>query len=202
MKRVLLAALLKVELPGHAACLVDGGTLGFGGDTYTSADSVLGVPEGFEALEEGVGEEAPAAAITFILPDATASATVNSPSIVDSRVRLWLADVDPDTGLVIGTPDQLADWLVDYPSIEIDGGVRRLTLNCVSHAQRLFETNLGNSLSPKFHERIYPGEFGLRNATGVARAVPWAAASPPRGTAQVTGGGGGSGVKYQRGILE
>lgn len=182
MDSVMLAALLKVELPGHSACLIDGGTLSWGGDSYAPSDSVLGVPEGYEALTEGVGDEAPAGAITFILPDSTASASVNSASIVDSRVRLWLAEVDRETGQVVGTPDSMADWLVDYPSIAIQNGVRRLTLNCVSHAQRLFELNLGNVLSPKFHERIYPGEWGLRNAVGVSTAVPWGAASGPRGT--------------------
>lgn len=200
MQEILLAALLKVELPGHTACLVDGGTLGFGADTYISSDDVLGVPEGFEALSEGVGDEAPAGALTFILPDATASSSVNTAAIADSRIRIWTAEVDADTGLIIGTPDNLADWLVDYPEIEIDQGVRRLTLNCVSHAQRLFETSLGNSLSPKFHERIYPGEFGFRNAVGVATAVPWGAASAPRGssTANMPSAFDPTGKRFQR----
>lgn len=188
MDSVMLAALLKVELPGHSACLIDGGTLGWNGDSYAPTDSVLGVPESYEALTEGVGDEAPAGAITFILPDSTASASVNSAAIVDSRVRLWLAEVDSETGALVGAPDSLADWLVDYPSIAIERGVRRLTLNCVSHAQRLFDLNLGNVLSPKFHERIYPGEWGLRNAAGVSIAVPWGAASGPRGTTNDYGG--------------
>lgn len=182
MQSVLLAALLKVELPGHSACLVDGGTISWGGDLYAPVDSVLGFPEGYESLTEGAGDEAPAGAITFLLPDGTSSASVNSATISDSRVRLWLAEVDPDSGAVIGTPDSLADWLVDYPSVSIEDGVRRLTLHCVSHAQRLFELNLGNVLGPKFHERVYPGEWGLRNAVGVSIAVPWGAAGAPRGT--------------------
>jgi hypothetical protein len=191
MQRILLAALIKVELPGHTACLIDGGTLTFAGDIYLSSDSLLGVAEGVEALSEGAGDEAPAGALTFILPDTTPSSSVNTPAIVDSRVRLWLAEVGMDTGAVIGTPDNMADWMVDYPEISIEQGVRRLTLNCVSQGQRLFNINMGNSLSPKFHERIYPGEFGFRNAVGVPTAVPWGAASAPRGASSQ-----GSGAEF------
>ncbi|UYY77799.1 hypothetical protein [Sphingomonas sp. R1] len=182
MQNVLLAALLKVELPGHTACLIDGGTLTWNGDSYAPRDAVLGVAEGFESLIEGVGDEAPAGAIAFLLPDSTASASVNGSGIVDSRVRLWVAEVDADAGTVIGAPDSVADWLVDFPSLSIENGVRRLTLNCVSHAQRLFDLELGNVLGPKFHERIYPGEWGLRNAVGASISIPWGAASGPRGT--------------------
>jgi hypothetical protein len=182
VERVLLAALLKVELPGYTACLVDGGTVAWGGDTYTSRDPVLGVPDAFEQLSEGVGDQAPAASITFILPNDANPATANSQQLCDSRVRLWIAELDTDAGTVIGTPTQVADWLVDYPEIATENGVRRVTFALVSHGERLFELNLGNTLTSRFHQRIYPGELGLDNAAGVATSVAWGAASAPRGT--------------------
>ncbi len=187
---IMLAALLRVDLPGHTALLCDGGTLQVGVNTYTSRDSVLGVPESFEALSEGVGDEAPAGAITFIPADNALSTALNSPQIAGSRVRIWVAEVDQTTGLVIGTPDSLADWIVDFPSMSNGKNGRRLTLNCVTTSEAMFEVNLGNSLSSAFHKRLYPGETGLDNASGVSTSVAWGAASAPRG---VSGGGGYNG---------
>jgi hypothetical protein len=193
---IMLAALLRVDLPNHSAFFVDGGTLQVGGDLYLPRDSVLGVPESFEALSEGVGDEAPAGAITFIPPDGVSSSSLNSPNNAGSRVRIWLAEVDQETGAVIGSPDPMADWIVDYPEMSNGKQGRRLTLNCVTTSEAMFERNLGNSLSPAFHKRMYPGETGLDNASGVATSVAWGAASAPRGTSSVgssssnVGGGG------------
>ncbi|HEX8415315.1 MAG TPA: hypothetical protein VF637_15750 [Sphingomicrobium sp.] len=192
---IMLAALLRVDLPSHSAFLIDGGVLKVGADTYTTRDSVLGVPESFESLTEGVGDEAPSGAITFIPPDNVSSSTLNSPLITGSRVRIWVAEVDPQTGLVLGTPDPMADWIVDFPSISNGRNGRRLTLNCVTTSDAMFEINLGNSLSPAFHKRLYPGETGLDNASGVATSVAWGAASAPRGSNSSSGYGGGTQVQ-------
>ncbi len=180
---IMLAPMLRVDLPGHSAFLIDGGTLKVGDDTYGSRDAVLGVPESFEALSEGVGDEAPSGSITFIPPDNVSSIVLNSPANVGARVRLWIAEVHPDLGTVIGTPQSLADWIVEYPFLSTGRKGRRLTLNCVSLGDALFELDLGNSLSPAFHKRIYPGETGLDNASGVQTTVAWGAASAPRGSA-------------------
>jgi hypothetical protein len=192
VRRILIAGLLKLELPGHTVLLADGGgTVPWNGDTFGLRDSVLGVLSGFEALQEGIGDEAPAAALTFLLPDATAASAVNTGAVQNSRCRLWLSEIDADTGLLIGTPSQEADWIVDYTALSLDQGKRELEIGFVSSGDRFFQRDRGNSLAPAFHRGVHPGEAGLDNASGVATSLAWGAASPPRG---VSGGGalGGS----------
>lgn len=181
-QRILLAGLLKVELPGYTARLCDGGTVTFGGEVYTSRDAVLGVLDSAEALTEGVGDEAPAASLTFLPPDTASASVLNAASTQGARVRAWIVEVNADTGLVIGTGEQLGDWIVDYPSLTLGTGKRQLELACVSGGDRLFQIDRGNSLSPTFHRSIYPGESGLDQASGVSSTFAWGAASPARGT--------------------
>lgn len=183
MRRILIAGLLKLELPARAVLLSDaGGTVTFAGDRYGARDALLGVLAGFESLQEGVGDEAPAAALTFLLPDATAAASVNTGAVQNSRCRLWLAEIDADTGLLIGTPSQEADWIVDYTALSLDQGKRELEIGFVSSGDRFFQRDRGNSLTPAFHRGVHPGEAGLDNASGVATSVAWGATSQPRGT--------------------
>ena len=183
MDRILLAALLRIDLPGHSVRLVDGGSLPWGVDVYSSEDSLLGVPKGFVALREGVGARAPAGVLTFLTPDAAQvpSSTLMNPAWQFARIRTYIAEVDPDTGTVTGEPDQQSDWLIDQPVLRFPPGGRELDLVCISHWQRLFEIDRGNSLSPSFHKSLYAGETGLDNGSGVETNFPWAAAQAPRG---------------------
>lgn len=186
MTAVYLAAIIKIELPDHTALISDGGTVEVDSESYVSDDAVLGPVAGFESLSEGVGDEAPAGVLSFLPPDGVASADLRDPTIQGSRVRVSIVEIDPDTGEPTDDPEQLADWIVDYPELAFEEDGRRLDLNCVSNAERLFQVNQGNFLSPTFHQRIWPGETGLRNASGVSRSVAWGTASPPRGTSSST----------------
>jgi hypothetical protein len=183
--RIMLAGLLRIELPGHDARLSDGGAVTVAGETYRARDARLGVVDGLEALTEGVADEAPAALLRFLPPDDVAAATLNDPAQAGSRVRLWTVEVDAETGAPIGAPEQEADWIVDFPALTIGIGERALELACVSGGDRLFQRDRGNSLAPNFHRSIFAGEAGLDNASGVETAVPWGAPSPARG---VSGG--------------
>lgn len=182
-QRILLAGLLKVELPGHVARLCDGGAVTFAGEAYAARDSLLGVIDRLDVPSEGVGDEAPSGSLIFLPPDDAPAATLNAAANVGARVRLWLAEIDAETGLIVGTPEQQADWIVDYTAITLASGKRELELSCVSSGDRFFQTDRGNSLSPTFHRGIHPGEAGLDNASGVETTVAWGAAAQPRGQA-------------------
>jgi hypothetical protein len=58
----------------------------------------------------------------------------------------------------------------------------------VSRLERLFSINEGNSLSPRFHKTVWPGELGEDNATGVGVAVAWGVEGAPRGSTYSGGG--------------
>jgi hypothetical protein len=180
-QRVRLALLMRVDLDDHPARMTDGGVVDWDGHLWRARDSVLGVPIGFESLEEGVATSLPAGTFTFTPTDATPSSVLNDPGLAGRRVRCWLAEIDVDTGAVTGVPEQLIDWMIDYPEIEVDEDGRTHLLNCVSNLQWLMMRDQGNSLSPSFHERIHPGEKGLRNGSGITTSFAWGAPSPPRG---------------------
>lgn len=188
IRRVRLSGLVRVDLPDRTALMTDGGMVPWGGDIYRQRDPFFGVIEQLESLNEGVGREAPAAVLSF-LPPADVLA-VDLLSVMDGRIRVWIAEVDDNTGLPIGTPTQMADWIVDFPRLLINKGRRALEVGAVGSGERLFELDRGNSLSPQFHRGVHPGEAGLDNASGVATAVPWGAPSAPRGFASVGGGFG------------
>lgn len=192
--RIMIAAVMEATLPGHTARISDGGVVVVDAETYASEDSVLGVPIAFESLNEGVGDEAPVAAITFNPPGSVASADLNDPALANSRIRISIVEIDEDDGTQVGDVEQVADLIVDNPSLRFENNARQLEFACVSNAERLFLVNQGNSLSPSFHEQIWPGEKGLTNASGVSRSVAWGAAAAPRGSSTgVAGGGGGGG---------
>ncbi len=189
MDRVLLIGLMKMELPGRVVLLCDGGFVRWGGELYLGEDPDFGTLAGFEALSEGVGDEAPAGALTMLPRSTAAAATLSRPGYQNSRIRLWLAEIDEASGAVIGTPDLQADWQLDRTTLRLALGYRELEMGCVTRSQRLLARNEGNVLSSAFHSRIFPGERGHDNATGLEANFAWGAASPPRGiSASLTNG--------------
>lgn len=183
MQTVLLSGLLKLELPGRDLLLCDGGFVRWGDDLYVSRDDEFGLLAGFDALTEGVGDEAPAGSLTLAPPSTAAAATLSQPGYQGARLRMWIAEIDPATGLIVGTPDAMVDWQLDQTRLRIGRGTRQLEMGCVTRAQRLMLRNEGNVLSTTFHAGIYKNEAGLNNATGLTIDVAWGVAAAPRGTA-------------------
>lgn len=195
MERIMLAGLVKLELPGHTVLLCDGGTLTFAGEVYSSIDPLFGTIASIEPFAEGVGDAAPASTIAFAPPEGSDVAAIFDAAQQGSRLRMWVAEVDADTGLIIGTPDQEIDAVVDVPWLSVGRGSRTLEFDFVSSLERVFIVNRGNVLSGEFHQRIYPGERGLDNATGVSGTFAWGVAGPPRGVSGSAAGSGGGGLR-------
>lgn len=197
----LLAGFLKCEAGAETVRLCDGGTLVYDSETYVSRHAVFGAISGFMPINEGVGDEAPAGTLTFSPPGDADPYVINSPTLQGTRLRMWIAEVDRDTGLIIGTPDQMLDSIVDVTRLKLGRGTLSLEVDIVSRAERLFIVNEGNVLSGERHRQIYSGELGLNNAIGVPTTVAWGVAGAPRGTSNYSGGmaGGGS---VQRAAVE
>ena len=87
-----------------------------------------------------------------------------------------------------GTPDLMFDGQVDQTSLRLGRG-RVLSISVVSNAERLFELDIGNSLSPTFHKSVHPGEKGHDNASGLKVQVAWGTESNA-GSGTASGGGG------------
>jgi len=182
MQTISLAGLVKISLPGRTICLADGGFVAWAGDTYVSADPVFGTIGVLEALAEGTGDELPAGKITFLPPGLAAAVDLSRPGYQGSRVQMWIAEIDEATGKPVGQPDSMADWQSDKTILRRSGDVpRSLEMVCVSRSQRLLIRNDGNAMSTASHQRVFPGERGHDNATGMEVEVAWGVASPPRG---------------------
>lgn len=191
---MLLTALMLMEMPSATIRLCDGGFVVWGADTYLSEDATFGTVQSVDALSEGAGEEIPALQVTFLPASTAAAADLSQPGFQKSRVRLYIAEVDRPTGLLVGTPELQFDGQIDRTTLNFGKGSRTLDMEVVSSAERLFMRNEGNSLNPTWHKSIWPGELGHDNATGLTIAVAWGVASP-QGASGGYGGGsfGGAG---------
>jgi hypothetical protein len=182
MDTIGLVGLMKMELPTATITYSDGGFFSFAGDDYTSSDAVFGTIGSLEPISESVGGTLPAFQMTFLPNSSAAAADISQPGFQNSRVRFWLGEFNPATGLIIGTPDLLFDGQVDRPVLVLGRGKRVLEIDIVTRVERLFLRDEGNSLTPSFHKSIWPGELGHDNAIDLELPLAWGVASPPRGT--------------------
>lgn len=181
MNRIGLVGLIRIDLPGQTIRLTDGGFIVWGVATYASKDALFGTIGTLEGLSEGADEEVPALSLTMLPPDSSSPGELSQPGFQQSRVRLWLGEYDAETGVLVGSPDILFDGQIDQTTFTEGRDVRELAMSIVSSAERLFERNIGNSLSPTFHKSVWPGETGNDNATGLNRQVAWGVASAQAG---------------------
>lgn len=177
MQSIMLTGLLKIELAGHTVLLCDGGSVPWGGDTYSGYDSFFGAVKEVESIGEGIADEAPAFTITFLPPPDALAADLISPTHQNRRLRGWIAELDAETGAVTGTPDQFCDMLIDVPRLRFPQTGRILEVDCVGGGQRLMNLNEANVLNGGMHRRIYPDETGMDDTTGVQSTFAWGAGS-------------------------
>jgi hypothetical protein len=176
MERIALTGLCKIELPSATIRLCDGGRIVWGAETFRGKDATFGTIGSLQPLREGVGDELQPLELTLLPPDTTAAASLVVPTFQGSRVRLWIAEYVVATGAVTGTPELKFDGELDQATLSLENV---LELTVIPRAARLFELNIGNSLSPAFHKTIWPGETGHDNATGLGRPVAWGTSAPP-----------------------
>jgi hypothetical protein len=180
MRRIGLIGLLRIDLPSRSVLLCDGGFMPWGSDVFQSIDPTFGTIAGLDSLKEGADEEVPDMEIRFLPPQSAPIADLSQPGYQKCRVRLWLAEYNPDEGLLVGEPEMQFDGQIDQTVLTLGGdGSRELSVTIVSTAERLFERNLGNSLTGSFHKSVWPGETGHDNATGLGIPVAWGVEAAP-----------------------
>lgn len=202
MQSLGLIGLLKIELPDATVRLCDGGFVEFGGETYTSVDPTFGTIASLAALTEGVGEEIPALELSLNPAASSAPADLSQPGFQRSAVRLWIGQLDIDTGLLVGDPDLLFYGQIDQSVLRVGRSVRDLAMTIVSTLERLFMRNEGNSLSPVFHKSVWPGETGHDNATGLTVPVAWGVEGSGGAFAGSGGAGGNGGMPRRQTVLD
>lgn len=188
-----LAGIIRVDLPDGSVRLADGGVVYFGGDAYRSEDALFGSLLSASALSEGVGDEIPGGEIVFRPPSTVPASDVNRGDFQGTRVRMWIAEIDGDTGAIVGTPEQEVDGQIDVTTLRHAREGRTLNMVFVSRCERLFIVNEGNGLNGAFHRKVWPGELGLNNAVSVSTTFAWGSIGAGRGAVTIGSGGGGGG---------
>jgi hypothetical protein len=173
-----LTALMTIDLPDRTVRMCDGAFVKWGADTFDCFDEDFGTIAAAQVFEEKIGDEAPGGNMTFMPPSTAAATALSDPAFQGSRMRFWLAEVNPETGVVTGTPELTADLSIDTVTLKAARGSRSVDMEFESAAKRLFMVMRGNALNDRFHKACYPGELGMANATGTPRSTAWGAASP------------------------
>lgn len=200
MRRVGLAVLMSVDFPTGTARWCDGGFFAFEGNIFRSRDPVWGPVAAVDAIAEGLGDELPSTGFSVFPAKSTPVATLDSDDIQGSRLKMWIAEFDPASGLITDA-DLYYDGRIDRSVLEIGKALRSVNFEVGTMIERLLLRNSGNSLSASWHKSVWPGETGHDQATGLKTPVAWGVSSPAGG---VSGGGGGSGRGggiYQQQVL-
>lgn len=180
-----LTGLLRVDLPTGVVRLCDGAFFDFGGARYFASDPILGTIASVNDLSEGLGNEIPALDITFNPLGPIAISALSQAALQRRSIRLWLAEYEVETGLIVGTPELRFDGFVDQPAIRDNENEYSVSLVAVPWLEYFFDRDDGNTLSSAFHKTIFPGETGHDNATGLGIGVAWGAETPATGNARV-----------------
>lgn len=180
---------LKIEFPDHTTRLLDSaGYVTINGEAYKGRDPIDGILYSIDSISDGSGDDAPAIRIILSPPDDASSLTVLSPNTQGSRVTVMMGAIDTITGILVGAQEIFYGEL-DQPSLQVDGNMTQLVLECVSAFERFFDDDEGTRLTDAWLQSVWPGDKGLQYVTDIERQIPWGADAPL--PAVVSSGSGG-----------
>lgn len=181
--RAVVTILIDIELQGYTIHFnAAGATVPWGTNTYNNTDPIYGTLTAIGEIEDGIGDEAPSWSFTVAPPSEAAAAELVAPVNQEGAVYVWLAGIDPATGLIIPDPYLLFLGAIDQPTLRVDKGVLAVDIDCSSAFDLLLEEDEGARLSDAFHQSIWPGETGFSNMTGIEQNIYWGLATPNGGT--------------------
>lgn len=176
---VLMFCAVEVVLPSAAVRLLDGaGTVTFSDRTFVGLDAVYGTLGGITEVGDGLDSEAPSLTLTLLPKTNAAMVAFAAPEAQGSPVRIWVGDLDPATGLVIGTPELWFTGETDVATQKVGRNSRVLSVTVNSVFFRFLEADQGARLNNGFHQLIHPGELGLQYVTRVGHRDPWGSDTP------------------------
>jgi hypothetical protein len=177
---VLLFAGVEIAIPtgGSLRLLVGSGSVVIGGNTFVGDDPTFGVLSALEAVNDGMGDTAPAIKITINPKTADAAATLAGQEMQGQSVLLWLAALDRTTGGSLDAPIVIFSGEVDQGVLTVGLGTRAVELNCVSVWERLFDNDDAVRLTNAYHQKCWPGETGFEFVTAINRQLPWGQDAP------------------------
>jgi hypothetical protein len=186
-----IVQLLKIELASETVYLSDGGFIEFGGDLYTAYSETLGSIASIDPFEAGFGGSISSVDIEFNNPDFNAVAALSEAALRNRAIEMYVAEYDPATGLLDGTPTRKFIGQIDQATTRFGNGVKSVGVSCTSRAEPIFSRNGGNAMSDKFQRLIDATDNGHAQGTGLVKQWAWGTASI--GGVRGSGSGGGAG---------
>lgn len=183
-----------ITLPTRTVRLTSGGTVTFGSNTYEPFDDDLGVLSEVSTVEDGGERVATVPEIELQPFTQTGVSEIGSLSAQGSAWTLYQGVVNPDTGVVIGTPEEIATGFLNTVEFTQSGGRRAVRIESYSDEQFLLLNDDHQRLSNSFHTQVWSGETGLANVSRVGRDIYWRSDEPQRGVSRGGNGGGGGGA--------
>jgi hypothetical protein len=171
---------VEIALPdGGWLRLLDGsGVVSWGGKTFAGLDDTFGALESLDAIADGFGDEAPSLRLGLSPRTTSAAAILAGQNMQGRTVLVWLGALDPATGQPKETPLLIFAGEVDQGVLQVGLGTRKLSLECVSVWERLFDDYEGTRLTNAYHQSAWPGELGFEFVTAIQRQLPWGADAP------------------------
>lgn len=176
--RPIACTLVRLDMPGAAVCLTDGGFTRFdagegeGLEAYYGRHPVFGMLSSVSSIKDGAEAQTTRIDLALMPPSDVAVAALASPSTQGIRVQWWEGVIDRDSGLLVGLPELKFDGEIDKPRFQV-GENWVLTLECGTQAERQLEPNADWRLNDAFHRRCWPSELGLANVNSVTRKTEW-----------------------------
>jgi hypothetical protein len=149
------------------------GEITVGGKTFLGDDPTFGVLSTLEAVQDGMGDQAPALRVTILPKTADAGAILGGQNMQGQSVGVWMASLDRSTGGSLDVPLLIFSGEVDQGVITVGQGTRAISLDCVSVWERLFDNDDAVRLTNAYHQKCWPGETGFEFVTSISRQLPW-----------------------------
>jgi hypothetical protein len=143
--------------------LTSGGQVTFDSNTYTSEDSSFGFLSFISAFEDGDVNVASSPEFTFEIPSDAGIVDVTASDVPGSEWVLYWGAVDPSTGAVVGTPEELARGFLNKAFLAVSESRRQVKFTTYTREQfqlirrgvRLVEDPVLNPLMPTLPRKIY-----------------------------------------------
>ena len=131
--------LVRLDMPGGAICLTDGGFAqhdageGEGPETYFGRHPTYGVLSSVGSIKDGADAQTTRVDVVVLPTSDVAAAALGNPSSQGVRVQWWEGVIDPATGGLMGEPELKFDGEIDRPRFQV-GDSWALTLGCGTQA--------------------------------------------------------------------
>lgn len=175
--------MLQINLPGKVIRLVDGsGFVRWNSVTFVGEDEDYGALDYIDSFSESEGTEAPRVDV-YLKPKGNAAlAAFTASAAQGSPVYIWIAVINPATGLLLGEPEMLFAGSVDSASVSFNQNSEILKVEVSSAWEYLFDNNEGQRWNDSFH-RIFlwnsaTNQRGFEHVVNVQRKMYWGYKGP------------------------